>query len=151
MKIWSLIWIFFFLPFCVKIHPSVISVPVLSTIQYTNKNPRFEKMVTTFSHRCVSSLILSERKSTCFEDEETEVFIEVDCFNIEPVLCPAPADLSQQQVTSLTLRYYYYFIYPFCCEELFYCFFPFHSWWEDVSWAPSWRVRRTTWRPWRGY
>lgn len=84
-------------------------------------------MVTTFSHRCVSSLILSERKSTCFEDEETEVFIEVDCFNIEPVLCPAPADLSQQQVTSLTFRYYYYFIYPFCLEKLFYCFFPFFS------------------------
>uniref|UniRef100_A0A3P8UIQ5 Rho guanine nucleotide exchange factor 10 n=1 Tax=Cynoglossus semilaevis TaxID=244447 RepID=A0A3P8UIQ5_CYNSE len=30
--------------------------------------------------------------------EETEVFIEVDCFNIEPVLCPVPADLSQQQL-----------------------------------------------------
>uniref|UniRef100_A0A3P8UHR9 Rho guanine nucleotide exchange factor 10 n=1 Tax=Cynoglossus semilaevis TaxID=244447 RepID=A0A3P8UHR9_CYNSE len=40
----------------------------------------------------------NERKSTCFEDEETEVFIEVDCFNIEPVLCPVPADLSQQQL-----------------------------------------------------
>ncbi|XP_068436539.1 rho guanine nucleotide exchange factor 10 isoform X2 [Clinocottus analis] len=39
-----------------------------------------------------------ERKSGCFEDEESELFIEVDCFNVEPVLCPAPADLSQQQL-----------------------------------------------------
>ncbi|KAF3844696.1 hypothetical protein F7725_007859 [Dissostichus mawsoni] len=31
-----------------------------------------------------------ERKSTCFEDEESELFIEVDCFNVEPVLSPAP-------------------------------------------------------------
>lgn len=38
-----------------------------------------------------------ERKSDCFE-EETEVFIEVDCFNVEPVLNPAPAGLSQQQL-----------------------------------------------------
>uniref|UniRef100_A0A7N8YI86 Rho guanine nucleotide exchange factor 10 n=1 Tax=Mastacembelus armatus TaxID=205130 RepID=A0A7N8YI86_9TELE len=39
-----------------------------------------------------------ERKSACFEDEESELFIEVDCFNVEPVLCPAPDGLSQQQV-----------------------------------------------------
>lgn len=39
-----------------------------------------------------------ERKSACFEDEESELFIEVDCFNVEPVLCPAPEGLSQQQV-----------------------------------------------------
>ncbi|XP_075964630.1 rho guanine nucleotide exchange factor 10 [Anarhichas minor] len=39
-----------------------------------------------------------ERKSACFEDEESELFIEVDCFNVEPVLCPAPAGLSQQQL-----------------------------------------------------
>lgn len=38
-----------------------------------------------------------ERKSDCFE-EEAEVFIEVDCFNVEPVLCPAPGGLSQQQL-----------------------------------------------------
>lgn len=38
-----------------------------------------------------------ERKSGCFE-EEAEVFIEVDCFNVEPVLCPAPGGLSQQQL-----------------------------------------------------
>uniref|UniRef100_A0A3Q1GBP7 Rho guanine nucleotide exchange factor 10 n=1 Tax=Acanthochromis polyacanthus TaxID=80966 RepID=A0A3Q1GBP7_9TELE len=39
-----------------------------------------------------------ERKSTAFEDEESELFIEVDCFNVEPVLCPAPEGLSQQQL-----------------------------------------------------
>ncbi|XP_008275112.1 rho guanine nucleotide exchange factor 10 isoform X2 [Stegastes partitus] len=39
-----------------------------------------------------------ERKSACFEDEESELFIEVDCFNVEPVLCPAPDGLSQQQL-----------------------------------------------------
>ncbi|XP_041711313.1 rho guanine nucleotide exchange factor 10 isoform X3 [Coregonus clupeaformis] len=39
-----------------------------------------------------------ERKSTCFEDEESELFIEVECFNMEPVLCPVPEGLSQQQV-----------------------------------------------------
>ncbi|XP_033967412.1 rho guanine nucleotide exchange factor 10 isoform X3 [Pseudochaenichthys georgianus] len=39
-----------------------------------------------------------ERKSTCFEDEESELFIEVDCFNVEPVLSPAPKGLSQQQL-----------------------------------------------------
>lgn len=44
---------------------------------------------------------LSERKSTCFEDEESELFIEVDCFNVEPVLSPAPEGLSQQQVTNM--------------------------------------------------
>ncbi|XP_056151253.1 rho guanine nucleotide exchange factor 10 isoform X2 [Lampris incognitus] len=39
-----------------------------------------------------------ERKSACFEDEESELFIEVDCFNVEPVLSPAPDGLSQQQL-----------------------------------------------------
>uniref|UniRef100_A0A3B4UAR6 Rho guanine nucleotide exchange factor 10 n=1 Tax=Seriola dumerili TaxID=41447 RepID=A0A3B4UAR6_SERDU len=39
-----------------------------------------------------------ERKSACFEDEESELFIEVDCFNVEPVLSPAPEGLSQQQL-----------------------------------------------------
>uniref|UniRef100_A0A8C7T284 Rho guanine nucleotide exchange factor 10 n=1 Tax=Oncorhynchus mykiss TaxID=8022 RepID=A0A8C7T284_ONCMY len=37
-------------------------------------------------------------KSTCFEDEESELFIEVECFNMEPVLSPVPEGLSQQQV-----------------------------------------------------
>ncbi|KAM3594957.1 uncharacterized protein V6R79_015932 [Siganus canaliculatus] len=39
-----------------------------------------------------------ERKSACFEDEASELFIEVDCFNVEPVLCSAPEGLSQQQL-----------------------------------------------------
>ncbi|CAB1448185.1 unnamed protein product [Pleuronectes platessa] len=39
-----------------------------------------------------------ERKSVGFEDEESELFIEVDCFNVEPVLCLAPEGLSQQQL-----------------------------------------------------
>ncbi|XP_014894922.1 rho guanine nucleotide exchange factor 10 isoform X1 [Poecilia latipinna] len=38
-----------------------------------------------------------ERKLACFEDE-SEVFIEVDCFNVEPVLPPTPQGLSQQQL-----------------------------------------------------
>uniref|UniRef100_A0A4W5Q0L4 Rho guanine nucleotide exchange factor 10 n=1 Tax=Hucho hucho TaxID=62062 RepID=A0A4W5Q0L4_9TELE len=38
------------------------------------------------------------KKSTCFEDEESELFIEVECFNMEPVLSPVPEGLSQQQV-----------------------------------------------------
>uniref|UniRef100_H3C3Z4 Rho guanine nucleotide exchange factor 10 n=1 Tax=Tetraodon nigroviridis TaxID=99883 RepID=H3C3Z4_TETNG len=38
-----------------------------------------------------------ERKSSCFEEEESELFIEVDCFSVEPVFCPAPDDLTQQQ------------------------------------------------------
>lgn len=41
----------------------------------------------------------SERKSSCLEEEEeSELFIEVDCFNVESVLSPAPEGLSQQQV-----------------------------------------------------
>uniref|UniRef100_A0A8D3A5L5 Rho guanine nucleotide exchange factor 10 n=1 Tax=Scophthalmus maximus TaxID=52904 RepID=A0A8D3A5L5_SCOMX len=36
-------------------------------------------------------------KSFC-QDEESELFIEVDCFNVEPVLCEAPEGLSQQQL-----------------------------------------------------
>nr|XP_040055874.1 rho guanine nucleotide exchange factor 10 isoform X2 [Gasterosteus aculeatus aculeatus] len=39
-----------------------------------------------------------ERKSVFLEDEESELFIEVDCFNVEPVLCPPPPGLSQQQL-----------------------------------------------------
>lgn len=57
------------------------------------------------------SLVIAERKSTCLEEEESELFIEVDCFNVESVLSPAPEGLSQQQVTDqaasihvLTLR-----------------------------------------------
>ncbi|XP_061700066.1 rho guanine nucleotide exchange factor 10 isoform X3 [Syngnathoides biaculeatus] len=42
--------------------------------------------------------LCNERKSTCFEDEESEFFIEVDCFNDEPILGLAPEGLSQQQL-----------------------------------------------------
>lgn len=35
------------------------------------------------------------------EDEESELFIEVDCFNVEPILGPAPEGLSQQQVSEM--------------------------------------------------
>lgn len=44
------------------------------------------------------SFIYAERKSSCLEEEESELFIEVDCFNVESVLSPAPEGLSQQQV-----------------------------------------------------
>ncbi|XP_031436615.1 rho guanine nucleotide exchange factor 10 isoform X2 [Clupea harengus] len=40
----------------------------------------------------------SERKSTCFDEEEADMFIDVDCLSVEPVLGPAPEGLSQQQV-----------------------------------------------------
>ncbi|XP_066527562.1 rho guanine nucleotide exchange factor 10 isoform X2 [Hoplias malabaricus] len=40
----------------------------------------------------------NERKTSCFEEEESELFIEVECFNVEPVLGPAPEGLSQQEV-----------------------------------------------------
>ncbi|XP_036397828.1 rho guanine nucleotide exchange factor 10 [Megalops cyprinoides] len=39
----------------------------------------------------------AERKSSCLE-EEGDLFIEVECFNVEPVLCPMPEGLTQQQV-----------------------------------------------------
>jgi hypothetical protein len=51
-----------------------------------------------------SALCVTERKSAFFEDEETDLFIEVDCFNVEPVLGPAPEGLSQQQVPSMHLQ-----------------------------------------------
>ncbi|KAG5857327.1 hypothetical protein ANANG_G00018270 [Anguilla anguilla] len=38
-----------------------------------------------------------ERKSSCLE-EEGDLFIEVECFNVEPELSPMPEGLSQQQV-----------------------------------------------------
>uniref|UniRef100_A0A3B3XBU5 Rho guanine nucleotide exchange factor 10 n=1 Tax=Poecilia mexicana TaxID=48701 RepID=A0A3B3XBU5_9TELE len=44
------------------------------------------------------SFIKTKSKLACFEDE-SEVFIEVDCFNnVEPVLPPTPQGLSQQQL-----------------------------------------------------
>ncbi|XP_046874447.1 rho guanine nucleotide exchange factor 10 isoform X1 [Hypomesus transpacificus] len=39
-----------------------------------------------------------ERKSACYDDDEADLFIEVDCINVEPVLGPVPQGLSQQQV-----------------------------------------------------
>lgn len=59
------------------------------------------------------SLNLLERKSACFEDEESELFIEVDCFTVEPVLCPAPEGLSQQQVMNMPFN-----CYPNLCNSL---------------------------------
>uniref|UniRef100_A0A3B3DN52 Rho guanine nucleotide exchange factor 10 n=1 Tax=Oryzias melastigma TaxID=30732 RepID=A0A3B3DN52_ORYME len=41
---------------------------------------------------------VSERKPMYLESEESELFIEVDCFTVEPVLNPAPEGLSQQQL-----------------------------------------------------
>uniref|UniRef100_A0AAY4C0K4 DH domain-containing protein n=1 Tax=Denticeps clupeoides TaxID=299321 RepID=A0AAY4C0K4_9TELE len=41
--------------------------------------------------------LIPERKSSGCE-EESDLFIEVDCLNVEPVLSPAPEGLSQQQV-----------------------------------------------------
>uniref|UniRef100_A0A673L068 Rho guanine nucleotide exchange factor 10 n=1 Tax=Sinocyclocheilus rhinocerous TaxID=307959 RepID=A0A673L068_9TELE len=38
-----------------------------------------------------------EKKPSCF-DEESDLFIEVECFNVDPVLGPAPDGLSQHQV-----------------------------------------------------
>uniref|UniRef100_A0A672LI86 Rho guanine nucleotide exchange factor 10 n=1 Tax=Sinocyclocheilus grahami TaxID=75366 RepID=A0A672LI86_SINGR len=38
-----------------------------------------------------------EKKPNCF-DEESDLFIEVECFNVDPVLGPAPDGLSQHQV-----------------------------------------------------
>ncbi|XP_046711288.1 rho guanine nucleotide exchange factor 10 isoform X2 [Silurus meridionalis] len=39
-----------------------------------------------------------ERKASCFDEEPSELFIEVECLNVEPVLGPAPEGLSEQQV-----------------------------------------------------
>lgn len=50
---------------------------------------------------CQFPFNVPESKSDCFEDE-SELFIEVDCFNVEPVLCPAPEGLSQQQVINMS-------------------------------------------------
>ncbi|XP_052437158.1 rho guanine nucleotide exchange factor 10-like isoform X7 [Carassius gibelio] len=38
-----------------------------------------------------------EKQPSCF-DEESDLFIEVECFNVDPVLGPAPDGLSQHQV-----------------------------------------------------
>ncbi|XP_051724415.1 rho guanine nucleotide exchange factor 10 isoform X3 [Ctenopharyngodon idella] len=41
--------------------------------------------------------LCQEKKPSCF-DEESDLFIEVECFNVDPVLKPAPDGLSQHQV-----------------------------------------------------
>lgn len=92
-----------------------------------------------------------ERKSSCFDEEESELFIEVDCFNVEPVFCPAPDDLTQQQVQCFL---------PICLISAGICHkennsqqsvSSLYSWWEDASWVLSWRVRRTILMHWKGY
>lgn len=55
---------------------------------------------TEFPLLCFRSCV-SERKTSCYEDQESELFIEVECFNVEPVLGPAPEGLSQQQVRTM--------------------------------------------------
>ncbi|XP_078504041.1 rho guanine nucleotide exchange factor 10 isoform X2 [Lissotriton helveticus] len=44
------------------------------------------------------SFIPHDRKSTCLEDEEMNVFIDVDCMHTEAIMTPMPEGLSQQQV-----------------------------------------------------
>lgn len=68
----------------------------------------------------VTRLCLSERKSVFLEDEESELFIEVDCFNVEPVLCPPPPGLSQQQVINTPFNFN-----PNFCNSFFFFFFCF--------------------------
>ncbi|XP_043107606.1 rho guanine nucleotide exchange factor 10-like [Puntigrus tetrazona] len=41
--------------------------------------------------------LCQEKKPSCF-DEESDLFIEVECFNVDPVLGPAPVGLSQHQI-----------------------------------------------------
>ncbi|XP_053566340.1 rho guanine nucleotide exchange factor 10 isoform X2 [Bombina bombina] len=44
------------------------------------------------------SFVLHDRKSTSLEDEELNLFIDVDCMQTEAIMSPMPAGLSQQQV-----------------------------------------------------
>ncbi|CAI9618542.1 unnamed protein product [Staurois parvus] len=44
------------------------------------------------------SFVLHDRKSACLEDEDLNVFIDVDCVHAEAVMSPMPEGLSQQQV-----------------------------------------------------
>ncbi|KAM4692986.1 rho guanine nucleotide exchange factor 10 isoform 2-T2 [Discoglossus pictus] len=44
------------------------------------------------------SFVLHDRKSTCLEDEELNLFIDVDCLHTEAIMSPMPEGLSQQQV-----------------------------------------------------
>ncbi|KAM9316968.1 rho guanine nucleotide exchange factor 10 [Gastrophryne carolinensis] len=44
------------------------------------------------------SFVLHDRKSACLEDDELNVFIDVDCVHTEAIMSPMPEGLSQQQV-----------------------------------------------------
>uniref|UniRef100_A0A8C5MSU0 Rho guanine nucleotide exchange factor 10 n=1 Tax=Leptobrachium leishanense TaxID=445787 RepID=A0A8C5MSU0_9ANUR len=44
------------------------------------------------------SFVLHERKSSCLEDEELNLFIDVDCLHTEAIMTPMPEGLTQQQV-----------------------------------------------------
>ncbi|KAM4772475.1 LOW QUALITY PROTEIN: rho guanine nucleotide exchange factor 10 [Rhinophrynus dorsalis] len=44
------------------------------------------------------SFVLHDRKSTCLEDDELNVFIDVDCMHTEAIMSPMPEGLTQQQV-----------------------------------------------------
>ncbi|XP_018119023.1 rho guanine nucleotide exchange factor 10 isoform X3 [Xenopus laevis] len=44
------------------------------------------------------SFVLHDRKSTSLEDDELNLFIDVDCMHIEAIMSPMPEGLSQQQV-----------------------------------------------------
>lgn len=44
------------------------------------------------------SFVLHDRKSACLEDEDLNVFIDVDCVHTEAIMSPMPEGLSQQQV-----------------------------------------------------
>lgn len=44
------------------------------------------------------SFVLHDRKSACIEDEELNLFIDVDCVHTEAIMSPMPEGLTQQQV-----------------------------------------------------
>ncbi|XP_040284470.1 rho guanine nucleotide exchange factor 10 isoform X1 [Bufo bufo] len=44
------------------------------------------------------SFVLHDRKSVCIEDEELNLFIDVDCVHTEAIMSPMPEGLTQQQV-----------------------------------------------------
>ncbi|XP_069583005.1 rho guanine nucleotide exchange factor 10 isoform X2 [Ranitomeya imitator] len=44
------------------------------------------------------SFVLHDRKSTCVEDEELKLFIDVDCVHTEAIMSPMPEGLTQQQI-----------------------------------------------------
>ncbi|XP_063772743.1 rho guanine nucleotide exchange factor 10 isoform X2 [Pseudophryne corroboree] len=44
------------------------------------------------------SFVLHDRKSACLEDEELNLFIDVDCMHTEAIMSPMPEGLTQQQV-----------------------------------------------------